>query len=111
MGDVDPPPRPKLGDYSLANNRGCLTHVFQSTNHVAFDIKTSVQNGLKDRQFDGTDSMSPHEHMSNFAETYEFCVPPATVAEDQNKLRLFAFTLTGKAKHWLLTLPSGTIQT
>jgi len=33
------------------------------------------------------------------------------VIEDQNKLRLFAFTLTGRAKHWLLTLPSGTIQT
>ena len=75
MGDVDPPPRPKLGDYSLANNRGCLTHVFQSANHVAFDIKTSVQNGLKDRQFDGTYSMSPHEHMSNLLKHMSFVYP------------------------------------
>ncbi|KEH16930.1 hypothetical protein MTR_0065s0130 [Medicago truncatula] len=30
MGDVDPhPPRPKLGDYGLANHRGHLTHTFQ----------------------------------------------------------------------------------
>jgi len=33
------------------------------------------------------------------------------VRDDQKKLRLFAFTLTEKAKDWLLTLPSGTIQT
>lgn len=28
MGDVDPPPRPLMGDYGLAANRGHLTHVF-----------------------------------------------------------------------------------
>jgi len=32
-------PRPKLGDYGLANHRGRLTHTFQPANHVAFDIK------------------------------------------------------------------------
>jgi len=55
--------------------------------------------------------MSPHEHLSRFAETFEFCVPPATVTDSQKKLRLFPFTLTGKARDWLLSLPSGTIQT
>ena len=49
MGDVDPAPRPKLGDYGLATNRGRLTHVFRPANPVAFDIKASVQNGLKER--------------------------------------------------------------
>jgi len=109
MGDQLP--RPKLGDYGLANHCCRLTHVFQAANPVAFDIKTSVLNGLMDKQFDGTDSMSPHEQLSHFAETCEFCVPPATVTDDQKKLWLFAFTLTGRAKDWLLTLPSGTIQT
>jgi hypothetical protein len=47
MGDVDPPPRPLMGDYGLAANRGHLTHVFQPTNP---DIKTSVHNGLKENQ-------------------------------------------------------------
>ena len=111
MGDVDPPHKPKLGDYGLDANRGRLTHVFQPTNSVAFDIKTPVQNGLKDKQYDGSDDMSPHEHLSHFFETCEFCVPPANVTDDQKKLRLFAFTLIGKDKDWLLTLPSGTIQT
>jgi len=98
MGDVDPQPRPKLGDYGLANHHGRLTHTFQPANPVAFYIKTFVQNGLKDRQFDGTVAISPHEHLSHFAETCEFCVPPANVTESQKKLRLFPFTLTGRAK-------------
>jgi environmental stress-induced protein Ves len=61
-----------LGDYGLATHHGRLTHTFQPANPVAFDIKTSVQNRLKEKQFDGTDIMSPHEHLSHFAETCEF---------------------------------------
>jgi len=55
--------------------------------------------------------MNLHEHLSHFAETCEFCVPPATVSDSQKKLRLFPFTLTRKARDWLLTIPRGTIQT
>jgi hypothetical protein len=68
------PPRPKLGDYGLATHRGQLTHTFQPANPVAIDIKTTVLNGLRDKQFDRTEAMSPHEHLSHFAETCEFCV-------------------------------------
>jgi hypothetical protein len=101
------PPRPKLGDYGLATHRGQLTHTFQPANPVAFDIKTTVLNGLRDKQFDGTEAMSPHEHLSRFAETCEFCVQPANVTDAQKKLRLFPFTLTGRAKDWLLPYPTG----
>jgi len=90
----DPAPRPKLGDYGLATQRGQLTHTFQPVNPAAFDIKSTVLNGLRDKQFDGTEAMSPHEHLSRFYETYEFCVPPAIVTDSQKKLRLFPFTLT-----------------
>jgi hypothetical protein len=61
----EPQERPKLGDYGLANPGGHLTHTFQPANLVAFDIKTSIQNGLKERQFDGTDAISPYEHLSH----------------------------------------------
>jgi hypothetical protein len=101
------PPRPKLGDYGLVTHRGQLTHTFQPANPVAFDIKTTVLNGLRDKQFDWTESMSPHEHLSRFAETCEFYVQPANVTDAQKKLRLFPFTLTGRAKDWLLTIPNG----
>jgi len=107
----DPAPRPKLGDYGLATNRGQLTHTFWPANPAAFDIKSTVLNGLRDKQFDGTKAMNPHEHLSRFAETCEFCVPPAIITDSLKKLRLFPFTLTGRARDWLLTIPSGTIQT
>jgi hypothetical protein len=105
MGEPEPP-RPTLGEFGLATHRGRLTHTFQPANPVAFDIKTSVQNGLKERQFDETDLMSTHEHLSHFAETCEFCVPPANVTESQKRLRLFPFTLTRRTKDWLLSLPT-----
>jgi len=62
----------------LANHRGHLTHTFRPTNPAAFDIKSIMLNGLRDKQFDGTENMSLHEHLSRFAKTCEFCVPPAT---------------------------------
>jgi len=69
------PARPTLGDYGLANHRGHLTHTFWHANPAAFDIKSTVLNGLRDKQFDGIETMSPHEHLSRFVETCEFCVP------------------------------------
>jgi len=110
MGE-QPPPRPLMGDYGLTTYHGCLTHIFQPANPVAFDIKTSVQQGLSNNQYEGREAQCPHEHLSKFYETCQYCVPPAHVTVDQKKLRLFAFTLTGGAKDWLLSLPSGTIQT
>lgn len=53
----------------------------------------------------------PHEHLSRFYETCQYYVPPANVTKDQKKLRRFAFTLIGRAKEWLLSLPSVTLQT
>jgi hypothetical protein len=55
--------------------------------------------------------MSPHKCFSHFYKTCQFYIPPANVVEDQNKLRLFAFTLSGRVKDMLLSIPSGTIQT
>jgi hypothetical protein len=64
MGDAQPQ-RPMMGDYGLDANRGHLTHVFQPANPVAFDIKSSVQQNLKENQYDGRDDRSPHEHLSH----------------------------------------------
>ena len=109
MGDVDPPPRPLMGDYGMAANHGHHTHVFEPTNPIAFEIKTSVHNGLKENQYERRDIMIPHEH--HIRPKYHRRPPPPNVTEDQNMLRLFAFTLTWRAKYWLLFILSGTIQT
>jgi len=106
-----PPPRPLMGDYRSTTYQGRLTHIFQPANPVAFDIKTSVQQGLSNNQYEGREAQCPHEYLSKFYETCQYCVPPAHVIEYQKKLRLFAFTLIGRAKDWLLSLPSGTRQT
>ncbi len=45
----DPALRPKLGDYGLATHRGQLTHTFRLANPAAFDIKSTVLNGLRDK--------------------------------------------------------------
>ena len=84
----EPSARPKVGDYGLANHCGRLTHTFRPANLAAFDIKSTVLNGLRDKQFDGSETMSPHKHLSRFAETCECCVPPATVTNSQKKLQL-----------------------
>lgn len=114
MGENLPPPpppgRPRMGDYGLAHNRGQLTHIFHPANPVAFDIKNSVLQGLRENRYEGRDTQCPHEHLSRFYETFQYCVAPGNITEDQKKLRLFAFTLIGRAKDWLLALPSGTIQ-
>ena len=71
----EPPARPKFGDYELANQRGHLTHIFRPGNPAALDIKSTVLNGLRDKQFDGSENMSPHERLSRFSETWVLCTP------------------------------------
>ncbi|GAU47100.1 hypothetical protein TSUD_403320 [Trifolium subterraneum] len=76
-----PPPRRTLGDYGQRNNGGVANLGFQPVNPVTFDIKNTIINALKEDQY------------------------------SDKRLRLFKFSLTGRAKDWLDTLPPGTIAT
>ncbi|KAK2356624.1 hypothetical protein QL285_093953 [Trifolium repens] len=53
----------------------------------------------------------PWDHLSKFSETCQIHKVPENVTEDQKKMRLFAFSLTGPAKDWLQCLPRGSIAT
>ncbi|KAK2356639.1 hypothetical protein QL285_093967 [Trifolium repens] len=53
----------------------------------------------------------PWDHLSKFSETCQIHKVPENVTEDQKKMRLFAFSLTGLAKDWLQCLPRGSIAT
>ncbi|KAK2356637.1 hypothetical protein QL285_093965 [Trifolium repens] len=53
----------------------------------------------------------PWDHLSKFSETCQIQKVPENVTEDQKKMRLFAFSLTGPAKDWLQCLPRGSIET
>ncbi|WJX14409.1 hypothetical protein P8452_04679 [Trifolium repens] len=105
-----PPPRRTLGDYGQWNDGQLANLGFQPANPVNFDIKNSVINALKEDQYSGAESQCPNLHLGRFYEACDYTDPPG-VTESQKRLRLFKFSLTGRAKDWLDTLPSGTINT
>ncbi|GAU41074.1 hypothetical protein TSUD_284440 [Trifolium subterraneum] len=105
-----PPPRRTLGDYGQRNNRGIANLGFQPVNPVTFDIKNTVINALKEDQYSGAESQCPNLHLSHFYDACDYTDPPG-ISESDKRLRLFKFSLTGRAKDWLDTIPPGTIAT
>ncbi|CAJ2646353.1 unnamed protein product [Trifolium pratense] len=112
MAEVQPPPPPRrtLGDYGRGANGDQDFRGFQPANPVAFDIRSSVIKALKENKFSGADSECPNLHLSNFLDVCDYTDPPG-VSECAKRLRLFKFSLTGRARDWLDTLPNGTIKT
>ncbi|XP_045830999.1 uncharacterized protein LOC123922316 [Trifolium pratense] len=108
--DPPPPPRRTMGDYCRRTDAGQISMGFQPANPVTFDIKNIVLTGLRDKQFDGSATRDPWEHLERFYETCTMCRPEG-YTDSQIKLRLFGFTLMGRAKDWLQCIPSGTINT
>ncbi|MCI13436.1 putative athila retroelement ORF1 protein, partial [Trifolium medium] len=109
---ANPPiqPRRTLGDYGQRNNRVMANLGFQPANPVAFDIKNTVLSALKEDQYSGAESQCPNLHLAHFYEVCDYTDPPR-ISESDKRLRLFKFSLTGRAKDWLDTIPPGTIQT
>ncbi|PNY01127.1 athila retroelement ORF1 protein [Trifolium pratense] len=66
---------------------------------------------LLENQFDGRANRDPWDHLTQYSETCRIQKVPDQITEDQKKLRLFAFSLTGMEKELLQCLPSETIQT
>ncbi|CAN0898822.1 Retrovirus-related Pol polyprotein from transposon 17.6 [Linum grandiflorum] len=66
-----------------------------------------IQNGC---QFASLPNQDPHEHLRAFVELCD-TLHIAGVHNDTIKLRMFGFSLIGKAKHWLQTLAPGSIGT
>lgn len=91
MADI--PTLSTMGDYYKRTDEGLISRAFVSENPVNFDIEIYLW-----------------EHLARFYEITSICKPNDTT-EDQVNLRLFSFSLIGKAKDWLLCLPIGTIWT
>jgi hypothetical protein len=77
---------------------------------VSFKIKNSVLSTLKEDQFSGSESQCPNLHLQKFYEACDYTDPPG-VSESSKRLRLFKYSLTGRAKDWLDTIPPNTINT
>ncbi|KAK2382357.1 hypothetical protein QL285_069903 [Trifolium repens] len=108
MGDEQ---RITMGDYCKRTDNDQISLGFQPANPANFDIKGNVLTCLQENQFDGRANNDPWDHLSKFSETCQIQKVPENVTEDQKRLRLFAFSLTGPAKDWLQCLPRGSIAT
>jgi hypothetical protein len=83
---------------------------FQPVNHVLFDIKHSVLSALRENQFAGRETEDCNAHLNNFLEACSN-INDTRVSESDKRLRLFVYSLSGRAKDWLNALPSGVIAT
>src|SRR3954463_14141311 len=74
----------------------------------AYEIKTSILNALP--SFYGLSKENPYHHICDFL---EFCEMQrfSNITPDQQRLRLFPYSLKDNAKAWLHALPENTITT
>ncbi|MCI32010.1 putative athila retroelement ORF1 protein, partial [Trifolium medium] len=100
MGDVNQNRR-TMGDYYKRTDANQTSLGFVPANPVNFDIKGNVLAGLREKQYDGRSNKDPWDHLTHFSETCQIQKVPDNITEDQKRLRLFAFSLTGQAKDWL----------
>ncbi|KAG9444861.1 hypothetical protein H6P81_016201 [Aristolochia fimbriata] len=107
-----PNPRRTMEDYvtqSPNTHKTCIINPTIRANN--FDIKPQIISMLQNHyQFSGLVNEDPNEHLERFLDlcaTFKY----NGVSDDAIRLRLFKFTLAGRAKTWLNTLPAGSIVT
>jgi hypothetical protein len=100
----------KLCDFTSTNNSDFICTPIVSTAHAAnfYEIKPALLNLVKKEQFSGASIDDAAAHLNNFVELCEM-QKYKDVEGDIIKLKLFPFSLRGKAKDWLLSLPKNSI--
>ncbi|KAG9444524.1 hypothetical protein H6P81_015864 [Aristolochia fimbriata] len=107
-----PIPRRTMEDYVTQSPNTHRTSIITPTTQANnFDIKPQAIAMLQNHyQFSGLANEDPNEHLERFLNlcaTFKY----NGVSDDSIRLRLFKFTLAGRAKTWLNTLPAGSIVT
>ncbi|CAM8960349.1 unnamed protein product [Rhodiola kirilowii] len=122
MGDRDnrlppPPPPPRQGnqdnlpqlpqarrplkDYAIPTAYGYRSPIqLPTVDNRDFDLKTSTIQMVQSNQFSGRDNEDPNSHLTSFLEVCATFKINGT-SEDAKLLRLFPFSLTGRARDWL----------
>ncbi|CAM8923897.1 unnamed protein product [Rhodiola kirilowii] len=93
--------RRALKDYAVPTAYGYRSPIqLPTVDNRDFDLKTSTIQMVQSNQFSGRDNEDPNSHLTTFLEV---CATFKVngVSEDAKLLRLFPFSLTGKAKDWL----------
>src|SRR3954451_18065597 len=104
------PKNTKLCDFTSTNNNDFIcTPIAPPPPEVAFyEIKPALLNLIMKEKFSGISTEDDASHLNNFV---ELCEMQKYRDIDSNivKLKLFPFSLRGRAKDWLLSLPGNSI--
>jgi hypothetical protein len=100
----------KLCDFTSTKNNDfiCTPIVPPAPEANFYEIKPALINLVMKEQFSGASSDDAAAHVNNFVELCEM-QKYKDIEGDIIKLKLFPFSLRGKAKDWLLSLPRNNI--
>ncbi|CAM8962712.1 unnamed protein product [Rhodiola kirilowii] len=106
---IPPPPqlpqgpraRRALKDYDAPNAYGYRSPIpVPAVDNRDFDLKTSMIEMVQSNQFFGRDHEDPNSHLTTFLEVCD-TFKIHGFSKDAKLLRLFPFSLTGRARDWL----------
>src|SRR3954467_7291384 len=104
------PENTKLCDFTSTNNNDfiCTPIAPPSPEAAFYGIKPAFLNLVMKEQFSGNSNEDAASHLNNFVELCEM-QKYKDINCDIIKLKLFHFSLRGRAKNWLLSLPRNSI--
>jgi hypothetical protein len=104
------PESTKLCDFTSTNNSDFICTPIAPPAPAAnfYEIKPALLNLFMKEQFSGASTDDVAAHLNNFVELCEM-QKYKDVESDIIKLKLFPFSLRGKSKDWLLSLPKNSI--
>ncbi|KAK4280312.1 hypothetical protein QN277_011951 [Acacia crassicarpa] len=106
-----PPPKRTMGDYTTLNPARIKTSIVNpAVNANNFEIKPSLISLVQQSSFSGSDLEDPNQHIETFLQIC-YTTKMNGVPEDALRVRLFPFSLTGKARAWLCSCPTGSLST
>ncbi|CAM8890281.1 unnamed protein product [Rhodiola kirilowii] len=95
--------RKALKDYAIPTAYSYRSPIqLPTVDNRDFDLKTSTIQMVQSNQFSGRDNEDPNSHLTSFLEvcaTFKI----NGISEDAKLLRLFPFSLTGRARDWLMS--------
>ena len=105
------PPRKTMGDYMTLNpTRAATSIVNPVVNANSFEIKPSLIGLVQQRSFSWSDLEDPNQHIETFLQICD-TIKMNGVSGEAIRVRLFPFSLTGKAGAWLRSCPNGSLST
>src|SRR3954451_4885912 len=99
----------KLFDFTSTNNNDFIcTPIAPPADTAFYEIKPALLNLVMREQFSGVSTDDAATHLNNFVELCEM-QRLKDIDGDLVKLKFFPFSLRGRAKEWLLSLPKNSI--